>query len=319
MIQYARMNVRLHLRSLVASLIVAAATLSPAAPGQKCMLWRVTSGATTGYMIGSVHIGVPSMYPLPPAMMKAFDQSKLLMVEIDITDIDPGKLLTMVQEKGMYSGGDSLANHVSKETDKKLTDFAAKVNFPLQAIEMMRPWMASMMIGVLPALQEKGVSKDLGIDKFFLDRAKGKKKIESLESVEFQFGLLSSLPEKLQLVALDSALDSATKSPVSMAKIVEAWKSGDGEKLSALDDDKPVPELAEFERKLVVDRNPHMADAMEHRLKSGIPALMVVGTAHLIGPEGVVALLRKRGYHVDQLDTQGNPVPEEKPKDKAGK
>jgi uncharacterized protein YbaP (TraB family) len=44
-----------------------------------------------------------------------------------------------------------------------------------------------------------------------------------------------------------------------------------------------------------------MADAIAHCLESTDRCFMVVGAAHLVGKEGVVALLGKRGIDVRQM------------------
>ena len=57
----------------------------------------------------------------------------------------------------------------------------------------------------------------------------------------------------------------------------------------------------EITRAILTDRNPHMADAAEQFLKGKEPAFLVVGAAHLVGKDGVAAILAQRGYKVEQV------------------
>lgn len=152
-------------------------------------------------------------------------------------------------------------------------------------------------------MQKAGMNLNLGIDKYFLDRApssKPPKRIEQLETAEFQLNLLSSMPESLSDEFLSNSLGESSQAVKDDTKLEKLWIDGDAEALNAALPKSP-PHLAKIMRALREDRNPHMADVAEKYLKSGGPCFFVVGAAHLIGDEGVIALLKKRGYSVFQV------------------
>jgi len=83
-------------------------------------------------------------------------------------------------------------------------------------------------------------------------------------------------------------------------RLQDVWMSGDAAGLDALIHEKSSTPDA-ITRGMLEDRNPHMADVAEQHLKGKEIAFMVVGAAHMVGAEGVVKLLEKRGYKVEQV------------------
>ena len=139
----------------------------------------------------------------------------------------------------------------------------------------------------------------LGIDNYFLEKS-GKKRIVEIESAEWQLNLLSSFTDEQQEQFLRAASEEGTELMATLKRLQDAWTNGDAEKMDALiRDTSRTPQ--EINKKLLTDRNPHMADVAEQFLKGKDQAFLVVGAAHLVGKEGLVAVLQKRGYKVEQV------------------
>ena len=81
--------------------------------------------------------------------------------------------------------------------------------------------------------------------------------------------------------------------------LVEAWKAGDAATVEriVLADVKQEPLIYQ---RLLVDRNKNWLPELEALIARPRPAFVVVGAAHLVGPEGLVALLSAKGYRVEQ-------------------
>jgi uncharacterized protein YbaP (TraB family) len=52
---------------------------------------------------------------------------------------------------------------------------------------------------------------------------------------------------------------------------------------------------------MLVDRNKNWMPKIDQLLSRNGHSLVVVGAAHLVGPDGLLAMLRAKGYTVDQL------------------
>jgi hypothetical protein len=85
-----------------------------------------------------------------------------------------------------------------------------------------------------------------------------------------------------------------------MTKLMAAWKAGDapGVEQIVLSEVKNDPLLYQ---RLLVERNKTWLPKIEALFARRGHALVVVGAAHLIGPDGVVAMLKSKGYTVEQL------------------
>lgn len=263
----------------------------------KGLFWKATSGSNTVYLLGSIHLGSKDMYPLPKELEDAFAASKTLMVEVDLTKVDMQQMQAMVMTKGMYSGDDSLWNHVTADTRKKVEQFSETYQLPASILSKMKPWLVGITVATIP-MMKNGMDPNLGIDKYFLDKASGKSIVE-IESAQWQIDLLAGFSDDLQSKFLASAIDQAGRSIDQIKKIEQLWTLGDVSKLETeLNEDAGPPEIA---KALLHDRNPRMADVAEQYLKGKSPAFMVVGAAHMVGKDGVVALLERRGYKVQQV------------------
>lgn len=265
-------------------------------------MWKAVSGSNVVYLLGSIHMGSKKMYPLPKVIEDAYARSKVLTVEVDINKVDTSEAIQFVTENGMYAGGDSLWKHISPQTGDRVKKFCTLYGQDSALVALFKPWLAAVELEVLP-MQKAGMNLSLGIDKYFLDRAssaKPPKKIEQVETATFQLKLISSLPDNLSDQYLSYTLGESTRTVEEDSKLEKLWLAGDAEALdSAMT--QPPKDLAPLMRSLREDRNPHMADVVERYLKGNGPYFFVVGAAHLIGKEGVIALLQKRGYSVFQV------------------
>jgi hypothetical protein len=289
-----------HLRhGLLLVLIGAAFGQEPAAsPAKPLLLWKATLGKNTAYLFGSLHLGDKSFYPLSPTVENAFAASDVLIVEVDIRNVNMAAMASTLMKDGMYSGGDSLWDHISPETRKALETYCKRSSLPLDMLASMKPWLAAMTLSMLP-YQKAGMDPSLGLDQHFLEEADGKR-VEQLETAEWQLRLFTSLSPDIQEKLLASAVESDSDPVAESKELIATWQSGNAARIEQLFRKHPEGP-PEFSRKILEDRNPHMADAISHCLETTDHCFMVVGAAHLVGKEGVVDLLSKRGIQVQQI------------------
>jgi uncharacterized protein YbaP (TraB family) len=261
------------------------------------LMWKATSATNTVYLLGSIHLASPDMYPLPPQIEAAFRNSAVLIVEADLNKVNPLKMQALVAATGFYPPGDSLWNHVSPHTRKLIEGFCAENGLIPEAFARMKPWMVMITVSVRGALKN-GMEMDLGIDKHFLDRANGMR-VEELESAEWQMQLLANIPDSQQERYLAANIQSAGADG-RMNEMKAAWLSGNAARLDGLISSE-LRDAADVGKKLFADRNPHMAAVVERHLKSTEPAFVVVGAGHLVGTDGVIRQLQRDGYKVEQV------------------
>lgn len=202
-------------------------------PARRFLMWKASSPTTAVYLVGSIHVGDEHMYPLPAGVESAFAASKVLAVEFNIKSMDPSRALQMVQEFGMYAGGDNLSQHLSKETSGALDTFCSVHGFPRAALEQFKPWLVAVTIIGL-SYKEAGEDPSLGIDMHFLNEVKAPQRISELETAEFQMSLFSGATEQEQQDLLADELKQVDKVKDVLRRLQDAYASGDTEQLQKI-------------------------------------------------------------------------------------
>jgi uncharacterized protein YbaP (TraB family) len=274
----------------------------PPAPAKatKRLFWKVTSPTTEVYLLGSIHVATPGMYPLPPEIEAAFAKSDVLMVEADITKADQAALQMQLMSQGMYPQGDSLQKHLTPETATLLQNFCKENGLPFEILGTMKPFLASAMVEST-MYANAGLTPDNGIDLHFLNAANKAKtpKIVELESVDAQMKLILGLDDNLANRMLEDTFKDDSKAEI--AKIVKVWNEGDVAALEKemADDEKKDADSAKLNDLMIYQRNGAMIKKIDEALKGKEKVFVTVGAAHLIGEKGVVKGLTKLGYKVE--------------------
>jgi uncharacterized protein len=267
--------------------------------GSPLLMWKVSSGTNSAYVVGSVHLGNKQMYPLPAVIEDAFHASSVLIVEVDIRHVDPTELQQFMLA-GAYPPGDDLFKHITPQTRAKLSAFLGP-SLPPELYSRVRPWVLGTMIQSM-AMVKAGLNPSEGIDMHFLNEADGKR-VEQLEDASWQIKLLSEMPDSISDEWITQNIKEAEGSEEHWAKLASLWSRGAAEEMDAMITGESANDSADaraFDRKLREQRNPHMADRLEKCLQSKESCFMVVGAAHVIGKEGIVKQLQARGYRVEQ-------------------
>lgn len=289
----------------IASITLCLATAAAVAAAQtasssgKSFLWKVQSGSKVLYLAGSVHALSADVYPLSPAFDRAFAASGTLVEEIDLAEAESLAMAPAILAKGMYVDGRRFDNIVSKETAALVAARLKETGLPVEMFQVMKPWMVMLTIAALEA-QKAGLDPRLGLDKHFYDRAKtAGKTIVGLETAESQIDRLDKMSDSLQEQLLLSSLSEADTARNSLKSIVAAWQRGDSAELekTLLSDFTQYPAAY---RSLIVERNHNWMPQIDACLTRPQPCMVVVGAAHLVGPDGLLTLLQRKGYKIEQ-------------------
>jgi uncharacterized protein YbaP (TraB family) len=294
----------IHAILIVLLAFLGAAQAQQAAPAQpkprRFLMWRATSPTATVYLVGSIHLGDSSMYPLPKEVESAFAAAKVLAVEINIKNADQAKMMGLLQKAGFYTGDDSLTKHLSKETQAALEDYCTRHNVPRMGMEQLKPWVVAITIAAM-AWQQAGEDPSLGIDLHFLNETKPPQRIDELETMESQLAIFAEASEEEQQSMLASILKKGDKIKDMIKRTQAAYMAGDPDALQKVMDEQDDVGSKNLEKKLLDDRNVVMTGKMEEYLKGKDPIFVVVGAAHIIGDKGIAKQLRDKGYKVDQV------------------
>jgi uncharacterized protein YbaP (TraB family) len=270
-----------------------------AQPEKPVFLWEVRSPSATVYLLGSIHIASGDMYPLDARIEHAFQAADTLVLETDLDEPSQARAAALLQQAGTYTPPDSLESHIDAATLAALSQSIASMGLPVEAFFSMRPWMVSLTL-TLARLQALGYRPDLGIDQHFRGAA-GAKKLAALETVDQQVALFGDMTESLQNAALRQTIEELGTLRDIMQRAFGAWRTGDALGLEALLVAPTRKDYPELYRRLFVERNRRMADAVETYLKGKGTIFVVVGSGHLVGSDSVLHLLQTHGHKTKQL------------------
>jgi uncharacterized protein YbaP (TraB family) len=286
-------------------LILAAAVSVSSLPageqsGSRTSLWKCTSGSNTVYLLGSVHFLKKENYPLPAVMEKALADADTVVFEIDMITAGGGNDSQLLLSKGIYPPGRTLSAAVHRNTYELLRKKSGQMGLDIKLLNNFRPWFVTLTLLSLK-LKESGFDPDYGIDRYFQAKAaKSGKKITALETMAEQIDIFAGLSDRDQEALILQTLNELDTMDEDLGRLVDAWRNGDGDAMAGMIlksyQDYPV-----IYNRLIVRRNQKWLGAIERYLRQDRNVLLVVGAGHLVGSEGLIAMLQRRGYVVDQL------------------
>jgi uncharacterized protein YbaP (TraB family) len=263
------------------------------------ILWKVQSSQNTIYLAGSIHVLQKHHYPLHHVFDDAFNESSRVIFEVDLDA--QSSLLTQMNmlRKGLYLNGESLTNVLSPGSYATAKVKLTELGMHIEDFHRMKPWMAATAVMALE-LQKLGFESAYGVDRHFFEKAQAAgKDIQGLETVKFQLDLFDKLPLLIQEQFLLQTLEDLKTLDIQVGEMVKAWKHGNARYLETLL--VGMGEYPELHQALVVNRNNDWLPYIEQALQEKEPVFIVVGALHLLGKEGLVAALQKKGYIVQQL------------------
>jgi len=280
---------------------IAVALLATAQAAQaKTFAWKATGKGGTIYLIGSIHVMSEGFYPLNPALEAAFKDSDLLVEEVDLAEmLDPAAQMAILS-RGMLPPNQSLDKVLSPATLALVQKTAGDLGGVGGPLMRFKPWMLAIALQGLE-LAKAGFDPALGLDKHFYDQAKAAgKAVQGLETAEFQISRFDTMTMEQQDRMLAQTLKELATETATVGMLGDAWKTGDiaGVESIALADLKSDPLMYQ---RLLVERNRNWMPKIEALFARRGRALVVVGAAHMVGPDGLLAMLRAKGYTIEQL------------------
>jgi uncharacterized protein len=269
-----------------------------AAPGPS-FVWKAVGKGNTVYLAGSIHMLTADAYPLNPVFERAFTDSDLLVEEVDLAEMMGPEVQMQTLMRGMLPSGQTLEKVLAPATLALLNKAAADVGAPLEALQRLKPWMIALTLEGLE-LHNAGFDPELGLDMHFYNLAKkAGRTVQGLETVEYQISRFDDMTFEQQDRLLAESLKEMSTEKASVHKLTDAWKAGDAAAVEriVLADLKTDPFLYQ---RLLVERNKNWLPKIEALFARKGRALVLVGAAHLVGSDGLVAMLKAKGYSVEQ-------------------
>ncbi len=217
-------------------------------------VWQVTGKHNTVFLLGSVHLLRASDYPLPQAMIDAYDEAEALVMEIDMDNLDPMLMAGQMSSIGLISDGRSLREYMGSRRYEQANKAANKLGYDLGLFAGAKPWFVAMTLVQLQLMQS-GFEPSHGVEFYFMGKAgQDGKPITGLETLTQQLDVFNGLSESEQSLFLIKSLQDMSELDQQINKLIVAWKNGDSKALEqemlAGFQDQPA-----LYKRIVTDRN----------------------------------------------------------------
>ncbi len=282
-------------------------------------MWMVEDGeGHVCYLFGSVHVGKDdSMFPFADIIEDAYKSCDQLALEYDMIEADKSREGMSEREYAeyyagifMYKDGTTIKDHISEETYDKAVEFFKKKEIYSEELDLFNAAYWYMLIENIMT-DEQGEVSDNGVDIYFANKAYAEgKKVVSIESEQSQIDMLNAVSDKAYDMFILSSVQSAGSlfgSSLGTTLLMNAYKRGNMTTMEKLisssrvieyDDGELNEAMKDYDKKMYSDRNRLMADTVKQFLAEGKKTFVVVGCAHMLCNDGIVALLSNEGYTV---------------------
>ncbi len=300
-----RVGLRRH-RDATAKIVAALAAyiaicLAPAhAAAGKNFMWKASKGESAIYLVGSIHALSQDFYPLAAALEEGFKDSDLLVEEVDLAQMMDPAAQMQIMSRGLLKSDQSLDKILSPSTMALVNKAGSDLGPAMEVLKKFKPWMLAIALQGLE-LQKAGFDPQLGLDKHFYDEAQTTgKSVQGLETVDYQLSRFDEMTNEQQDHMLADTIKELETEIKSISTLAGAWRTGDAPQVEriVLQDLKSDSQMYQ---RLLVDRNRNWMPQIEALFARPGHSFVVVGAAHLMGPDGLLQMLKAKGYTIEQL------------------
>jgi len=275
-------------------------------------LWRVTRDEVApSHLFGTVHSTMAAESGLPPPVRAAFDAAERVVVELG--PAEQARLQARLRSDpgfAIASTGKPLSARLSPEELVRARAALASRGVPATVAERMKPWLLISMMAV-PLCEQRAIAQggQLLDQRIAAEARAAGKPVIGLETYEEAFAAFEALtPKEVTRLLVDSFAAIPHEEDLQRT-LLELYRAGEigaimefniwfsAERLGLRDARATAQAL---QRDLLAGRNRAWLPGLVAAIEQG-GAFAAFGALHLVGREGIVALLRDRGYTVEQV------------------
>jgi len=266
------------------------------------LLWKISGNGlkTPSYLFGTMHILCASAATLSDSLKQLIKQTDQIYFELDMDNM--GEILGAMKYLRMNDGV-KLSELLSAAEYARVEAYfkAHSTMMPFSMMTRFKPYFISSMIEE----QMMDCEQKNGMEELIMRESKQyNKEIKGLETMQFQASIFDSIPYAKQAKDLLNYIDSIDNYKGVSSEMVEVYRLQDLNRMDTLMH-KSDPGMDEYMDLLLYGRNRHWVVQMPDIMKQH-STLFAVGAGHLTGEQGVIMLLRKKGYKVTPLKNENS-------------
>lgn len=273
------------------------------------LLWKVTGNGldAPSYIMGTHHLAPFSIMDSIAGLRQAMRETQQVYGELKMSELESPATMQLMQKSMMIDSDTTLTTLFSPEDYATVNKFCKEnMMMDLSMAPKLKP--AYLLNNVVVMAYVKHVGKfnpQEQLDTFFQSQAsKNGKKVDGLETPEFQFNLLfngASLQRQAQL--LMCTLHNIDSEVENIKKLTDAYMRQDLRTMLEISEQRKGNQcdpLPGEEDAMIFNRNKAWAEKLPAILKAA-PTFVAVGALHLPGEKGLLNLLKKQGYTVEPV------------------
>ncbi|MGL4849931.1 MAG: TraB/GumN family protein [Clostridium sp.] len=262
--------------------------------------WKVQKDGKELYLIGTMHPINDEYNYFSDTVLDIIEKTDVLSLEVNASEQDA----LLANARIMYEGGKTIEDDLNKKEIEALKLLAKDTGLDYEKLKVYK---AQGIVQNISAVTYEKANLDMKtFDDMLKERyLKENKKVDQVENMEFQIELLDKIQGIDTLKEMldgykEGSFEELSKEDVEYAKnIMEAYKTGD--EAFMLEAIKMQKENEETYKSLILDRNIDMVKKIEEYMKLDEKYVVAVGALHFFGDDGIVELLKQKGYSVEKL------------------
>ena len=288
--------IRAALLALLASVLLAGCgeERQPEQPPGAPALWVIEdAGGRVGWLFGTIHALPDGVRWRTPTLNQAVGAAGVLVVEV--RDLDPERLAAEFERLARDRPGPPLAARLGPVARRELAELLEREGTSARRLDGLETWAAALALAQLGSGGETGNGADRALLADFAGRP-----VRELEGAANQFAIFDALPERDQRALLAAVIAEQDRTEADATALARAWLAGDTARMEGLARTGLLADPALYDA-LFVERNRAWLLDIVGLLSQGRRPLVAVGAAHLLGPDGLPALLAAEGYSVRRV------------------
>ncbi|MBD9374838.1 TraB/GumN family protein [Rhizobium sp. ARZ01] len=281
-----------------------------ATPNGEGIFWKIErAGTKPSFLLGTMHVTDPRVLAMPEGARKAYDEAGTVVVESDeIADEKRASVALLARpDLTMFTDGRTITGLLGEKDSAILADGLKARGMSLAAVSRMKPWMIASFVA-LPACEmaRKQAGAAFLDQKLAKDAIPNGKTLKGLETLLEQISALDALPIEPQLAGLVQTVQLGDGIEDVIETMSQLYLAGQTAMIMPMmraavpEGEADADAYADFEQRIIIDRNHRMAERAAPILENG-NTFVAVGALHLPGKEGLIELLRQQGFTVTAI------------------
>jgi uncharacterized protein YbaP (TraB family) len=274
------------------------------------LLWKVSDKDNSVYLLGSFHMLREDDYPLSKDVDNAFADAEEVVFELSPQEMVSTELGTKMAMAALRSDGTGLDSDLPPALAAKLAAWSTKnadslkrAGMTPETLQRLEPWFVGLLVTIIEG-RNAGFTSENGMDvRLGKQATEAGKRTAGLETGLQQMAMLDGMTKSEQVQMLEESLDEKEGGRDALQRLHAQWRAGDPAVLWKELGVEFRDEYPALYKRINADRNAAWVPEIARRLDTAgtDDTLVVVGTLHLLGKDGVVERLKAKGYKVERV------------------